>query len=261
MTHMNMPAIPADNNTPVAYKGVPVMTTEMLASAYGADTSNIKMNHSRNASRFTEGLHYFKITGAELKAFKNSVTDSYSVGNRAPALTLWTEKGAARHAKILDTDEAWGVYEKLEETYFAVKDFAAAVEAKRAPKTTIRGTNISGALIRAVTDFPEKLRRQFPNLSDDAVQAAYSHLSEVAFGSPLIPLPAVEHGFTTTQLAANLGMSVQKLSRKEAFKALKTPAHGELRLSKSEHSDKQVEQFHWNAAGHDAVMAAFGKGE
>lgn len=36
----------------------------------------------------------------------------------ASVLFLWTERGVARHAKILDTDEAWEVYELLEETYF-----------------------------------------------------------------------------------------------------------------------------------------------
>lgn len=40
----------------------------------------------------------------------------------APKLILWTDKGAARHAKILDTDEAWEVYEELEDTYFKVKE-------------------------------------------------------------------------------------------------------------------------------------------
>ena len=38
------------------------------------------------------------------------------------SLTLWTEKGAARHAKILDTDQAWDIFEQLEEVYFAVKE-------------------------------------------------------------------------------------------------------------------------------------------
>ena len=38
------------------------------------------------------------------------------------SLILWTERGALHHAKILDTDLAWEAYEKLEETYFNVRD-------------------------------------------------------------------------------------------------------------------------------------------
>ena len=33
-------------------------------------------------------------------------------------LTLWTERGAARHAKMLNSDKAWDVFEMLEETFF-----------------------------------------------------------------------------------------------------------------------------------------------
>ncbi|EDE8442018.1 phage antirepressor Ant, partial [Salmonella enterica subsp. enterica serovar Pomona] len=32
---------------------------------------------------------------------------------------LWTERGAARHAKMLETDQAWEVFEKLEDCYFS----------------------------------------------------------------------------------------------------------------------------------------------
>ncbi|HIB5071822.1 TPA: P22AR C-terminal domain-containing protein, partial [Escherichia coli] len=34
-------------------------------------------------------------------------------------LILWTERGAARHAKMLETDRAWEVFEKLEDCYFS----------------------------------------------------------------------------------------------------------------------------------------------
>ena len=34
------------------------------------------------------------------------------------ALYLWTKRGAARHAKMLNTDRAWEVFEALEDNYF-----------------------------------------------------------------------------------------------------------------------------------------------
>lgn len=127
---MNMPILPqtiqvADKQTSlIRYKSVPVMTTEQMADFYGTDSNNIKVNHSRNSSRFVQGKHYFKVEGVDLKDFKNWVTESNSVqiGKNASSIILWTEKGAARHAKILDTDQAWDVFEQLEEVYFAVKE-------------------------------------------------------------------------------------------------------------------------------------------
>ena len=103
------------------YNSVPVLTTAQLAEFYGTDSNNVQMNFSRNTARFEEGKHYFKLQGEELKAFKNSPTMSGLVDKRVPSLTLWTEKGAARHAKILDTDQAWNVFEQLEDSYFKVK--------------------------------------------------------------------------------------------------------------------------------------------
>jgi hypothetical protein len=35
---------------------------------------------------------------------------------------LWTERGTVRHAKMLGTDKAWDVQDRLEDCYFAVKE-------------------------------------------------------------------------------------------------------------------------------------------
>ncbi|MEX9217000.1 ORF6N domain-containing protein [Providencia rettgeri] len=107
----------------ITFKDTPVVTTELLAQLYGADVVNIKMNHSRNAERFTEGKHYFKLKGNDLREFKHKVTKSYSVkiAPNVRHLMLWTERGAARHAKMLETDQAWEVFEKLEDHYFNSK--------------------------------------------------------------------------------------------------------------------------------------------
>lgn len=107
---------------PLSYQGVPVLTTEMLAQAYEVEPYQIRQNFRNNRERFTEGKHFFHLSGNDLKEFKNCVENFYSVqlGKRAPSLTLWTERGAARNAKMLDSDRAWDVFELLEETFFRV---------------------------------------------------------------------------------------------------------------------------------------------
>ena len=113
--------ISAETLSPVTYKNTPVITTELLAKLYGTDTNNIKVNYTRNADRFICGKHYFKLEGAALREFKDKVTQSNLVASRAKHLILWTERGAARHAKMLETDQAWEVFEKLEDCYFSQK--------------------------------------------------------------------------------------------------------------------------------------------
>lgn len=108
----------------VEYKNLPVLTTEQLSEFYGTDSVRIQQNHLRNAERFTEGRHFFKVEGEHLKDLKKSLTSSKIVSPNARSIILWTEKGAARHAKILDTDQAWEVFEKLEDCYFAMRENA-----------------------------------------------------------------------------------------------------------------------------------------
>lgn len=104
---------------PIEYKNQRIMTTKVLAEEFGASEKNINDNFSNNKDRFKEGKHYIKLDGQALKDFKNSLPDNIGEPLKfAPKLILWTDRGAARHAKILDTDEAWEVYEELEENYF-----------------------------------------------------------------------------------------------------------------------------------------------
>jgi hypothetical protein len=77
------------------------------------------------------------LEGSELKAFKNKVTNSDLVANRAKHLILWTERGAARHAKMLETDQAWEVFEKLEDCYFSQKTDSSEVKPVKPQTHTI----------------------------------------------------------------------------------------------------------------------------
>ena len=116
----------------ISYQDQRVITTDLLAQCYGTDPTNIRTNHSSNAARFILGKHYFKLEGEELKQFKQlncvSETDSVKIPKHTRNLTLWTERGAARHAKMLDTDQAWDVFEKLEDAYFGITETASSDE-------------------------------------------------------------------------------------------------------------------------------------
>lgn len=154
---------PQKANIVARYKGVPVLTTDMLADFYGTTPVRIRQNHHENKTRFIEGKHYFKITGQELKDFASSfkllANDLLSsqrgeqdllagvdgdqgllvniihaqISNKVRVLILWTERGAARHAKMLDTNQAWNVFEQLEDCYFAVQEYVKQ-KAKSTPK-------------------------------------------------------------------------------------------------------------------------------
>lgn len=117
MSQLSTPSLPR-----LAYKGIPVVTTESLAQAYEVEAKQLRQNFANNKERFTKGKHFYSLSGNELRGFKHSVEifDSVKIARNVNALTLWTERGAARHAKMLNSDRAWDVFELLEETFFRV---------------------------------------------------------------------------------------------------------------------------------------------
>ncbi|CDG96667.1 conserved hypothetical protein [Xenorhabdus bovienii str. puntauvense] len=135
---------------PVMHNRMPVITTELLANVYETDANNIQQNFKRNKGRFVEGKHFFNLTGSILREFKNRLTVSQSVGKNARSLTLWTERGAARHAKMLDTDKAWDVFEALEDFYFNQKE-AEEVKPKTRRSTASQLTPLRQTAERLIT--------------------------------------------------------------------------------------------------------------
>lgn len=102
------------------YKNVRVLTTQQIAEAYGADAKVLSNNFNRNKDRYVEGKHFICLEGEDKRQFINhhQIDDGSKNANK---FYLWTEKGAFLHAKSLNTDKAWEVYDRLVDTYFEVK--------------------------------------------------------------------------------------------------------------------------------------------
>ena len=81
--------------------------------------------------------------------------------------------------------------------------------------------------------------------------------TEAALGRALVPQPVLtQASYTTTEIAEEAGISAQRAGAISNRHGLKVPANGENRMSKSQYSSKQVEQFHWNPTGKAALLAA-----
>lgn len=105
----------------VEYHSIRVLTTQQIAKAYETSTDTITKNFNRNKDRYTEGKHYIALEGAEKNEFIDLGQIDRGLKN-AKTLYLWTKKGAFLHAKSLNTDKAWEVYDKLVDSYFQEED-------------------------------------------------------------------------------------------------------------------------------------------
>lgn len=97
-----------------------VLLTRQLAESYETDSKSISYNFNHNRDKYLEGKHYFLLQGDELKAFR----EFHDLPNNLNKVYLWTERGALLHAKSLNTDKAWEVYDNLVEYYFKVKSMS-----------------------------------------------------------------------------------------------------------------------------------------
>lgn len=247
----------------IEFKSEPVLLTEQLAEFYGTDSVRIRQNHDRNNERFVEGKHFFKITGQELKDFASSLkilTNYPEISSKTRSLMLWTEKGAARHAKILDTDQAWSVFEQLEDCYFAVKSFIKSPINTTDKKSNVR--EVSSALKCCLS-----MAKMIGLEGNQAILSADRAVQKITGESPLqlldathLHAPVQEQVFTPTQIGEMLEpkLSGQKVNKvlvdlgyqtKEGNIWLMTEkAHGfgELFDTGKKHSDGvPVKQLKW----------------
>lgn len=109
---------------------------------------SIYHNHKEE---FTEGVHFFNVTGEPLRALKKDITnrhvnlhanshadDSYftfKFVKGAKCIKLWSCQGVARLSKLIDTPEAWELFTRLEKNYFERQAEPAAEPAPVAEPT------------------------------------------------------------------------------------------------------------------------------
>lgn len=110
-------------------KGINVLTTKQLAEAYGTTSDIIKSNFRYNRNRYQEGKHFIELKGDELREAKRRV-EIQPLLKQTKCVHLWTEKGALLHAKSINTDKAWEVYDYLVDFYFRVKESKDADKSK-----------------------------------------------------------------------------------------------------------------------------------
>ena len=138
--------------TPVEMRGRRVLTTCQLAELYEADEKRISENFIRNQDRYVLGMHYLLLEGEALREFKREYANC-GIATNINRLYLWTEKGALLHAKSLNTDKAWAVYDMLVESYFRVRQAFAV------PQTMAEA-------LRLAADQAEQLEKQQKQLEE-----------------------------------------------------------------------------------------------
>ena len=173
-------------------------------------------------------------------------------GGNSPG-TWAVELVAMKYAGWIDTTYEVQVYQAAQ----ALKrgDLAAAINlsGSKAARKSLDDMRHAKAIELNLANV-EKFRKLFPNLGEKANQTFAAALLNPVLGMDAIPLPKIEEKFyTTTELAEEFESTPAMLGRLANQNNLKINTFGEYRLSKSQYSSKQVEQFYWNIQGKEAI--------
>ena len=149
----------------VEWRNERVVTTTQLAAFYECSAKHIQQNYNNNVDRFVNGKHFYRLEGDALRAFKHDFENFELAAPQLNLLYLWTKRGAARHAKMLNTDRAWAVFEALEDNYFnrlentdttaltnAISELAAASKGMTTLANAISKLAIANTGMTALTD-------------------------------------------------------------------------------------------------------------
>lgn len=99
------------------YNNQPVATLGVLADYLGTSKDTLKGNYHKNPDKFIHGKHYFNISHENMEVTTSHLLEVFDYKG-TKGIQVWTERGCARLSKLLRTDEAWDLWEKMEDSYF-----------------------------------------------------------------------------------------------------------------------------------------------
>ena len=87
-----------------------VLTTDGMARVFEVRRNRLHKNFQRHAKEFVEGVHYFALSGRELRLYKEEKGED----KFAAVLYLWTAEGVRLQAETLrDVGQVREVWEQL----------------------------------------------------------------------------------------------------------------------------------------------------
>ena len=208
-----------NNLTVTEYKNIRVLTTQQIAEAYETDARIISNNFNRNKERYVEGKHFVCLDGEELKEFKTN--HHFDESSRINKLYLWTEKGAFLHAKSLNTDKAWEVYDRLVDTYFEKKPQLPSWTIDDKIQILAQGNIKLEEKIEAVNDDLQEFKKDMPLLALECQKITKAKNQKVV---PLLggkDSPAYKDNSIRQQVYSDIDAQLRREFGVNTYKAIK----------------------------------------
>ena len=246
-------------------EGKRCLTDKTVADIHNQPTYEIRRRISDNIRRFKENVDFIDLKKRmgeshtleklDLKQQINQRTDTIdtllSLGYSKQSITqaehiyLLSERGYAKLIKIMDTDLAWEIHDKLIDEYFSMRE-----QIRQQPQINQDNTKQLNAQARlknaTVREANTYLKIAEMVGIEKYKQIMCTYASKALSGQELIPLPKAERKtYSATEIGEMLGISANKVGSLANKYNLKTEDYGLMVWDKSRYSNKQVETFRY----------------
>ena len=201
----------------ITYQNQRILNTQQLAESYDTSVKRISQNFNTNKERYQEGKHYFFLQGEELSSFLQSANCG-TQNQKVRSMYLWTEKGAFLHAKSLNTDKAWELYDKLVDSYFRKTVIPSLAEQAR---IALALSSETAGRVEEINDDLQNFKKDIPLLpvECDDVQKAVRQLGTKILGEH--GTPAYRDDSLRGRVYADIGREIKHKFGVRSYKAIK----------------------------------------
>lgn len=222
------------------------MSDKTIAEIHRMQVKNIRSRITDNIKRFKENIDFIDLKKGAYEAStldlllqmgyaKQSIT-------QAEHIYILSERGYAKLIKIMDTDLAWEIHDKLIDEYFQYREVVKTGQVLESPtdKDQIKLMNARSRMANTYLRLAN-----VDTLSNEYKNILVSKASEVLAGKDIIPLPKLERNtMSAEELGKELGITACMVGRIANKNDLKQDGvYGEYRRDKSRYSAKEVDTF------------------
>lgn len=237
------------------------ISDKTIAEIHNMREPDVRRRITDNIKRFTEGTDYVdmkKHIGNEGVHEAHTLEFLFELGYSKQSITqaehiyILSERGYAKLIKIMDTDLAWEVHDKLVDEYFLLREEKGKqqLSSTEAQEIELKAKAMRAEAMRlnAWTRAFKEIKTSIPRdqLSEVALKVFDLKGAETLTGVELGNyLPPVEKTYSATEIGNRLGISSNKVGKLANLHGLKTEEYGITVMDKSPYCSKNVLSFRY----------------
>lgn len=219
-----------------------------IAEIHGMETKNVRARVTDNIKRFREDVDFIDLKNAAYRASNFTICSqlSYSKAeiSRADHIYILSERGYGKLIKIMDTDQAWDIYENLQDQYFELRDGDKTESLSDPTENMLASAKLKNSEARKASLYVKMANN--PSLTDKQRQLLLCYgAKELNDGIEVFPLPKSQKGYSATEIGGMFGITAQAVGIIANSNGLKVDEYGELRKDKSKYGPTEVDNFYY----------------